>query len=69
MCFVEYDKRVRTEKAGMVGTHLPRYAVAFEEQARPDHVHRSDDNRGRGRILQPFAVVDVPAAERGAGSE
>ncbi len=67
VCLVENDQGVGTQETGVIRAHLPGHSVAFEEEPRTDHVHGPDDDGGRGRILQPFAVVDVLAAERRDG--
>ena len=51
----------------MIGPHLARYAIALEQEARADHVDRADDDRGCCRIVEPFSVIGICAAERRNG--
>jgi len=61
--FVKDDQRIYPEQPGVIRPHLPRHAIALEQQARADHVHRANDNRWCGGIIEPLAVVDVLAAQ------
>ncbi len=67
--FVKHDQCVRPDQPGMVRPHLPRHAVSLEEKPRADHVHCAHDDRRRGGVLEPLAVVDVLAAQRRDGQE
>ena len=67
MRLVEQNERIDTEEAGMVRTHSPRHAVAFEQQPGADHVDGPDHDGGLRGIFQPVPVVGESAAQRGDG--
>ena len=60
--FIKNDQRIRAEQAGVIGPHLPRNAVALEQQSRANHIDSADHNDRRGRIVEPLAVVHMRAA-------
>lgn len=62
--FIEHDEGVGAQQACVVGSHLSANAVALEQQARADHVDGPDDDGRRRRVLEPFPLVHMLAAER-----
>ena len=65
MGLVQQHKGVATHQPCVIWTHAPRDAESTEEQAGADHVHGAHNDRWRRWILQPFAIVDMLAAEGG----
>ena len=63
MRFVEHQQRIRAEQSRVIGPHPAAHPVALEQQARANHVHRADDDRGRRRVFEPLPVIRVPAAQ------
>ena len=65
MRLVQHHEGIAAHQARRVGSHPPGNAIPLEQQAGADHVHRADDDRRGGGIIQPFAIIDVLAAQGG----
>ena len=65
MRLVQHHESVAAHQTRRVGPHPPGDAIPLEEQAGADHVHGAHDDRRGSRILQPFTIVDVLAAQGG----
>ena len=64
MSFVEHHQSIGPKEPRMVRPHFRRNAVPGEHQARADHIDGANDNRRRGRIGQPLAIVHELAPQR-----
>ena len=62
---IQQHEGVAAHQSRLIRAHAPRDTVALEQQAGADHVDGADDDRRRRGIFEPFAVVDVLAAEGG----
>ena len=65
MRLVQHHEGIAAHQARRIGSHPPGNAIPLEQQARADHVHRADDDCRGSRIVQPFAIIDVLAAQGG----
>ena len=62
---VQHHEGVAAHQARRIGPHPPGDSVTLEEQTGADHVHGTDDDRRGGRIIEPFTIVHVLAAQGG----
>jgi hypothetical protein len=59
MRLIKHQEGIGSEQSGVHGSHARRDAVALEQNARPDHVDGSHDDRRCCRAFEPLAIVGV----------